>query len=301
MKLLLFHAKKLSVECGWSNAKEARRMAKRYPGLETFTETEHKTQDLILVFATIERGDQFLQTTPIAASISEFAMRIGVEHATLCGFGHLSRNLAPMQTAIAVLKGVHTELSKVMPCEMLPFGIDKSLDLAIPLHHYNAGFREFRPTLRERITYFIQEKKGWIKLNAAYLPVTLITPLAAVSGAQLAERAGLAREHATTWVAALSALVVGLVVNCAAWVVQNRQKYEGNTNRLKADLTALIKNILKAQSITWAVTISATYALVAYGISNALAVLVQQVLDKAIFIPLYNYFNQKLAQPKNNS
>ena len=182
-----------------------------------------------------------------------------------------------------------------MPCELVPFGIDKSLELSIPRHHYNCAYREFKPTLKERIQHCFEQKKGWIKLNAAYLVCTTFATAAAYTSSYLAEKMGISRESATTWISGVSAFVVGITANCTAWYFLNKEKYKDNGRKLTQDTLAFIKNISKAQLITWVGTWTVTYLLVTLGAGNALAVTLQQVIDRMIYLPLYNYFNRKLA------
>ena len=138
----------------------------------------------------------------------------------------------------------------------------------------------------------IEKKKEWVKLNGSYVAGTVASTSAAFVAAQIAEKMGVERSHAVTWIAGFSAFVAGTAAICISWKFSHKQIYENHPERFRKDGLHFIGLTFVAQAITWAFSWSATAFAVAVGASNAVAVTIQQIVDRLVFIPLFNFLNR---------
>lgn len=143
-----------------------------------------------------------------------------------------------------------------------------------------------------RISAFFRRKKEWVKLNAAYLPAIATGTAASFGASYLAEKAGVDRAHAASWIASVSAYITGVITICTAWYLMHRKEYEDNFKKFMSDALKMAGGISLAQEISWITCWGAAVLAVYMGASNELAVIVNKITDWSVFIPLYNYFNK---------
>jgi len=153
MKVQYWHAKRVTIEAGVSGKlPSARRKAERkirkrcgsaLPELENINRMVRAT-DTLLVFVCVEKGDEKLELNKVVDDILQARILLGVQSIILGAFGHLSVNPAEPRFAkmlsdelIAAVRTRHAQI------DSFPFGWDKSLELSVPLHHYNCSFRSF--------------------------------------------------------------------------------------------------------------------------------------------------------------
>gem|GEM_PF-2326277 len=74
-----------------------------------------------------------------------------------------------------------------------------------------------QPGRQNKVSAFFRQKKDWVKLNASYLVGTVTATTCAYGAAYVAEKAGMDRMQATTWVAGLAAYVTGTAAICLGW------------------------------------------------------------------------------------
>ena len=159
-------------------------------------------------------------------------------------------------------------------------------------------------TRRQKTAAWFRQKKEWVKLNESYLIGTVAASTCAYASAYIAEKAGVDRAHATTWIAGLSAYISGTATIVVCWAVLHKEKYAADKSLLKRDVLKMIGSTILAQAITWMGSWSSTYLAVSLGAANWLAVTVQQAADRIIFIPLFNFLNRnrvkEMEQHENN-
>ncbi len=144
-----------------------------------------------------------------------------------------------------------------------------------------------------RMKNIYENKKEWVKLNGSYIVGTVTATTAAYVSSHIAEKSGMDRSSAATWVAGISAYFGGLTSICACWWLFHRDVYKKNPGKLFNDMLKMAGSTFIAQAITWVVSWSGTAAAVAFGASNFAAVTIQQVLDRLVFIPIFNYMSRK--------
>ena len=105
---------------------------------------EQSSQDCILVFVTVEKGDTPDKAEPLTKEILKFCENTTHSNVFLCPFAHLSSNLAESKEALVVL-GRIVEILKGLPVRLTEghFGSDKELLIHLYGHPGNARYREF--------------------------------------------------------------------------------------------------------------------------------------------------------------
>ncbi len=147
-------------------------------------------------------------------------------------------------------------------------------------------------TRRQRLFSFFKHKKEWVKLNAAYVAGTTASTTTAFAVSYIAEKNGIERSHATTWISGISSFVAGTTAICATWLFTHWSTYSKEPKRFAKDFGKLFRDTFLAQSITWGASWGVTLVSVFFGAPNPVAITIQQVVDRLVFIPLYNYFNR---------
>lgn len=147
-------------------------------------------------------------------------------------------------------------------------------------------------TRKQRLFSFMKHKKEWVKLNAAYVAATTTATTTAFVVSYIAEKNGIDRSHATTWISGISAFITGTSATCVTWLFTHWDVYSKETKRLAKDVGKLFGANLAAQSVTWGASWGVTLVSVFFGAPNPVAITIQQVVDRLVFIPLYNYFNR---------
>ncbi|MFH1784939.1 MAG: methyltransferase domain-containing protein [Candidatus Micrarchaeota archaeon] len=152
MKLLYFHAKELRIEAGISGNPSKQRQTERtlrerlgnaLPILDTHNNlTESK--NALLVFVCAEKEDGVLDLTNIRDDILKSRAMLGVDDIVLGAFGHLSEETADPLLARRIIDDLLSMVQSSYPStKSFPFGWDKSLDIKVPLHHFNASFKSY--------------------------------------------------------------------------------------------------------------------------------------------------------------
>lgn len=227
----------------------------------------------------------------VASEIIRRKALLGVSEIVLGAFAHLSEKPTDPITARQILDGLSTELQITETVIALPFGWDKSLDIHVPLHHYNASGLYFKPISRFR--NFFQSKMEWVKLNASYLAGTITGTMSAFTAAYLSERFGVDRTHATTWIASTVGFITGTIALVSSWLLFHKDIYKENKCLLWKDTKEVFKNTLLAQAITWLVVWPIAGMAAFLKAPNWVCTLINQVVDRIIFIPALNLFSKK--------
>lgn len=163
----------------------------------------------------------------------------------------------------------------------------------------NAETSEASQTRRQKAFSWFKDRKEWVKLNTAFVAGASVGMATAYASAQLAEKAGVDRVHATTWVSSLFAYALGTATVCLSWLRLHKKDYEDGARNFRDDLKQLFKNTTMTQLATWAISWAGTAAaVVLLDVSNVVAVTVQQVLGW-VYVPLFQLFNRRLVAGKN--
>lgn len=164
------------------------------------------------------------------------------------------------------------------------------MHMQIHLHPDNNQHLETR-TRRQKIFSLFKDRKEWVKLNASYLVATSANFGTALATAHIAQRAGISKESATTWLSFISGFTVGFGAMVVTWYFLHVDKYQKDLPRIATDAWTMFKNIWKAQAVSIAVTIPVSWFLTNNGISTTLVVTLQQIADRLLFIPAFNFFS----------
>lgn len=159
-------------------------------------------------------------------------------------------------------------------------------------------------TRRQKVFAYFKDKREWAKLNGAYIVGATTGAGCAYASSYIAEAAGLDKASATTWVAGISAYISGITGICIAWWLMHKKQYADRPEKILRDAAKLVGTSFVAQACTWAVSWTGTALAVHLGASTAVAVTIQQIIDRAVFIPLFNLFNRKRVhemETKNKS
>jgi len=145
-----------------------------------------------------------------------------------------------------------------------------------------------------KIRAFVNRQKNWIKLNISYLAGTLVGSVMAFGSAYAARRFGIDKTAAATVVASTFQYMFAMTAVCISWLFLQKDHYAHQSGKWALDSVKMFGNTALAQGITWAITWPMTALFISLGASGALAVTLQtQVLDRLIFIPLFNFFNRR--------
>ncbi len=152
MKLLYLHANDLQICAGVSgatqavrNRNEARLRRRLGDLLAEMPGGPFQSKNALLALVCIERGDAQVNLDDVRKSILDAQRMVGAQSIVLSAFGHLSTEVARPQVAFEIMQ----RLASVVPeATLIPFGWDKSLEINVPLHHYNISFKSFTPAGR---------------------------------------------------------------------------------------------------------------------------------------------------------
>ena len=144
----------------------------------------------------------------------------------------------------------------------------------------------------QAIVASMSHRREWRKLNLSYVPVVITGTAASFVSSYLAEKLGVSRAQATTWIASLSAYFVGSLTICTTWYLLHREEYKGNSKKLMQDSLKIIGGSSIAQALSWLVCWTGASLAVSLGASNALATAINKLLDWGAYIPLFNFFNR---------
>ncbi len=133
--------------------------------------------------------------------------------------------------------------------------------------------------------------REWVKLNASYVAATAVNFSVAIGTAKLAEKSGVSKENAATWLSFASGFTAGFATLVGSWYLMHRERYSGHLETLGTDAWIMFKNIWKAQSVSIAIVLPICW-IAASLLSTEVVVLLQQVLDRAFFVPAFNLFSR---------
>src|SRR3989344_7364466 len=108
-------------------------------------------------------------------------------------------------------------------------------------------------TRRKRVFAFFKEKKEWVKLNASYVVATTTNFGVAMASAHLAQKAGVSKESATSWIAFVSGFTAGFAALVGTWYFLHVDKYQKDIGKIAKDAWTMFKNIWKAQIVSLAI------------------------------------------------
>lgn len=152
MKLLFFHAKDLRLEVGLKGPPSRQRQAEKFlrrklgDTLSPINESNRSTEskNALLVFVCAEKGDEAIDLARAKEDIIKARALLGVADIVIGAFGHLSDQIAEPRLARRIIDDLASLVSSAYPSTLtFPFGWDKSLDLHVPLHHFNASFKSY--------------------------------------------------------------------------------------------------------------------------------------------------------------
>ena len=148
------------------------------------------------------------------------------------------------------------------------------------------------PTHRQKVFAFFKDKKEWIKLNASYVVATGTNFGVAMASAHLAQKAGVSKESATSWIAFVSGFTAGFAALVGTWYFLHVDKYQKDIGKIAKDAWTMFKNIWKAQIVSLAIIMPGSWIAASIGIATTLIVAAQQTVDRIIFIPAFNFFSR---------
>src|SRR3989338_7113234 len=275
MKLLYLHTKNLRINAGVGGRRQGIRkrnerilrekLGDSLPDL-TYDNQQIQAKNALLTFVCVEKGDESLDLSTVAGDV--------------------------IRAKASVVDGLIEELQFRMPdVKHFPFGWDKSFELNVPLHHYNIAFRSFNPTFNRRFRFFANRKKEWIRLNASYLAGSAVNFFVAIATAHLAQKFGVEKESASSWLPPVAGFTAGFGTTVLCWSLFHKDKYS-DFGEVLQDAWTLFKNIWKAQLAAWSVIIPGAWFAASLGIATSLIVLAQQIAERIIFIPAFNFFSR---------
>lgn len=157
MKLLYFHAQNLRIESGVDHLRlcKQRQMKRKLieklgmtlPVLEGGNVVRTESYNALLAFVCVEKGDEKVRLWEVRDDILKARALIGVADIVVGAFGHLSNKVAVASVAREIVDQLVIMVTELHPAtKTFPFGWDKSLELYVPLHHYNVSFKSFEPS-----------------------------------------------------------------------------------------------------------------------------------------------------------
>ena len=149
MKLLFFHAKDLKIDATSDTRKRRRcqrrirkRLGSALPELDG--QSVVSSENALLVFVCVENHDVSMDLRMVCKDILESRVMLGAAEIVIGSFAHLSNDLADPSLARRIIDELASEVLAGHPgTKSFPFGYDKSIDMHVPLHHYNCAFKSY--------------------------------------------------------------------------------------------------------------------------------------------------------------
>jgi threonyl-tRNA synthetase len=144
MRILLIHSDEFSY-----------RVTQKTPIAEKLEDESVKqgsSEDCLVVFSAVEKGDELNKTYVINQTVEEIkkvADQVGAKKIVVYPYAHLSPNLSDPKTAIEILKGVAKKLGEQYSVMRSPFGFYKAFKLSCKGHPMSELSREIHPPERE--------------------------------------------------------------------------------------------------------------------------------------------------------
>ncbi|MEM0214858.1 MAG: threonine--tRNA ligase [Archaeoglobaceae archaeon] len=147
MKLLLIHADYIEYE-----VKERTKLAEDFEG------KGDRVEEVLVVFTSVEKGDNEETAKRAVEEISDVANKVGANRILIYPYAHLSSNLADSETAIKILKMLESEL-KGFEVKRAPFGWYKAFKISCKGHPLSELSREIGGEEAEITKALRDEKK----------------------------------------------------------------------------------------------------------------------------------------------
>ncbi|MDI9643162.1 MAG: threonine--tRNA ligase [Archaeoglobales archaeon] len=147
MKLLLIHADYIEYE-----VKERTKLAEDFEG------KGDRVEEVLVVFTSVEKGDNEEIAKRAVEEISDVANKVGANRILIYPYAHLSSNLADSETAIKILKMLESEL-KGFEVKRAPFGWYKAFKISCKGHPLSELSREIGGEEAEITKALRDEKK----------------------------------------------------------------------------------------------------------------------------------------------
>ncbi len=147
MKLLLIHADYMEYE-----------VKKKTKVAEDFDRKGERVEEVLVVFTSVEKGDNEDIVKKAAEEIKEVAKKVGTERILLYPYAHLSSNLADPDTAVSLLKMLEKELSD-FEVHRAPFGWYKAFKISCKGHPLSELSREIGGEAEAEVTKALRDEE----------------------------------------------------------------------------------------------------------------------------------------------
>ncbi len=147
MKLLLIHADYMEYE-----------VKKKTKVAEDFDRKGERVEEVLVVFTSIEKGDNEEIVKKAAEEIRDVAKKVGTERILLYPYAHLSSNLADPDTAVSLLKMLEKELSD-FEVHRAPFGWYKAFKISCKGHPLSELSREIGGEAEAEVTKALKDEE----------------------------------------------------------------------------------------------------------------------------------------------
>ncbi|MEM4748229.1 MAG: threonine--tRNA ligase [Archaeoglobaceae archaeon] len=145
MKLLLIHADYIEYE-----VREKTRIAEEFNG------KGDRIEEVLVVFTTVEKGDNEEVVKKAVEEIVDVAKKVGTRRILIYPYAHLSPNLADPETAVQILKLLESEI-KDFEVKRAPFGWYKAFKLSCKGHPLSELSKEIKG--EEEVTRALMDEK----------------------------------------------------------------------------------------------------------------------------------------------
>jgi len=147
MRLLLIHADYIEYE-----VKERTKLAEDFEG------KGDRIDEVLVVFTSVEKGDNEEVVKKAAEEIKDVASKLGAGKILIYPYAHLSSNLADSETAISLLRALETEL-KDFEVKRAPFGWYKAFRISCKGHPLSELSKEIRGEEEAEVTKALKDEK----------------------------------------------------------------------------------------------------------------------------------------------
>lgn len=147
MRLLLIHADYIEYE-----VKEKTKIAEDFEG------RGDRVDEVLVVFTSVEKGDNEEVVKKAAEEIKDVAGKVGAEKVLIYPYAHLSSNLADSETAISLLRALEAEL-KDFEVKRAPFGWYKAFRISCKGHPLSELSKEIRGEEEAEVTKALRDEK----------------------------------------------------------------------------------------------------------------------------------------------
>ena len=147
MRLLLIHADYMEYE-----------VKKKTKVAEPFDGKGERVEEVLVVFTSVEKGDNEEVVKKAAEAIREVAEKVNAERIMIYPYAHLSSNLADADTAVNLLKKLEAELSD-FEVYRSPFGWYKAFKISCKGHPLSELSREIGGEAEAEVTQALKDEE----------------------------------------------------------------------------------------------------------------------------------------------